>query len=71
MSIYMVNGHIMDSYLLGIKKMKKSSTTRNIYELVIKNLKETVGMVLRTCVNPPLYFVGIFCQMHMLCNSSH
>ena len=44
MGIYMVNGYIRDSYLLGIKKMKKSSTTRNIYELVIKTLKEIGGM---------------------------
>ena len=44
MSIYMVNGHIRHSYLLGIPKMKKSSTTANIYELVIKTLKEIGGM---------------------------
>ena len=43
MSIYMVNGHIRHSYLLGIQKMK-SSTTGNIYELVIKTLKEIGGM---------------------------
>ena len=44
MSIYMVNGHIRNSYLLRIQKMKKSSTAANIYELVIKTLKETGGM---------------------------
>ena len=44
MIIYMVNGHIRHSYLLGIQKMKKSSTARNIYELVIKTLKEIGGM---------------------------
>ena len=43
MSIYMVNGHIRHSYLLGIQKMKKSSTARNIYELVIDPLKEIGG----------------------------
>ena len=40
----MVNDHIRHSYLLGIQKMKKSSTIRNIYELVIKTLKEIGGM---------------------------
>ena len=40
----MVNGHIRNSYLLGIQKMKKSSTAGNIYELVIKTLKEIGGM---------------------------
>ena len=44
MSIYMVNGHIRHSYLLGIQKMKKSSTATNIYELVIQTLKEISGM---------------------------
>ena len=44
MNIYMVNGHISHSYLLGIPKKKKSSTTGNIYELVIKTLKEIGGM---------------------------
>ena len=44
MSIYMVNGHIRHSYLLGIQKMKKSSTRPNIYELVINTLKEIGGM---------------------------
>ena len=44
MSIYMVNDHIRHSYLLGIQKMKKSSTAENIYELVIKTLKEIGGM---------------------------
>ena len=44
MSIYMVNDHIRHSYLLGIQKMKKSSTDANIYELVIKTLKEIGGM---------------------------
>ena len=27
--------------------------------------------MLRTHVNPPLYFVGIFCRTHMLCKSSN
>ena len=40
----MVNGHIRHSYILGIQKMKKSSTTGNIYELVINTLKEISGM---------------------------
>ena len=40
----MVNGHIRHSYLLGIQKMKKSSTAANIYELVVKTLKEIGGM---------------------------
>ena len=44
MSIYMVNDHIRHSYLLGIQKMQKSSTVGNIYELVIKTLKEIGGM---------------------------
>ena len=44
MSIYMVNGHIRNSYLLGIQKMKKSYIVANIYELVIKTLKEIGGM---------------------------
>ena len=39
----MVNDHIMHSYLHGIQKMK-SSTAGNIYELVIKTLKEIGGM---------------------------
>ena len=43
MIIYMVNGHIRHSYLLGIQKMKKSSTAGNIYELVIKTLKQNGG----------------------------
>ena len=40
----MVNDHIRHSYTLRIQKMKKSSTSGNIYELVIKNLKEIGGM---------------------------
>ena len=44
MSIYTVNGHIRHSYLLEIQKMKNSSTAGNIYELVIKTLKEIGGM---------------------------
>ena len=40
----MVNGHIRNSYLLGIQKMKNTSTAANIYEIVIKNLKEIGGM---------------------------
>ena len=44
MTIYMVNDHIMHSYLLGIHKMTKSSTTENIYELVIDSLKESGGL---------------------------
>lgn len=44
MSIYTVNYHIRNSYLLGIHKMSKSSTAENIYELVINTLKETGGM---------------------------
>ena len=36
----MVNDHIKHSYLLGIHKMTKISTTKNIYELVIDSLKE-------------------------------
>ena len=39
----MVNDHIMHSYLHGIQKMR-SSTAGNIYELVIKTLKEIGGM---------------------------
>ena len=38
MRIYMVNGHIKHSYLLGLHKMTKSSTIENIYELVIDSL---------------------------------
>ena len=41
MSIYMVNDHIRHSYLLGIKKIRETSTTKNIYELVLNNLKES------------------------------
>ena len=44
MSIYMVNDHIRHSYLLGIHKMSNSSIAENIYELVIKSLKEIGGM---------------------------
>ena len=44
MIIYMVNDHIKHSYLLGIHKMTKSSTTENIYELVIDSLKEIGSM---------------------------
>jgi hypothetical protein len=44
MSIYMVNDHVRHSYLLGIHKMRENSTTQNIYELVIKTLKENGGM---------------------------
>jgi hypothetical protein len=44
MSIYMVNGHVRNSYLLGIHKMSDSSTTENIYGLVISSLKEISGM---------------------------
>ena len=44
MSIHMANDHIRHSYLLGIQKMKKSSTATNIYELVIQTLKEISGM---------------------------
>ena len=44
MRIYMVNDHIRYSSLLGIHKMTKSSTTKNIYELVIASLKEIGGM---------------------------
>ena len=44
MSIYMFNDHIRHSYLLEIHKMTKSSTTENIYELVIDSLKEIGGM---------------------------
>jgi hypothetical protein len=44
MSIYMVNGHIRHSCLLGIHKMKENSTVENIYELVINSLKEIGGM---------------------------
>ena len=44
MSIYMINDHIMHSYLLGIHKMTKISTAENIYELVIDSLKEIGGM---------------------------
>ena len=44
MSIYMVNDHIRHSYVLGIHTMKNSSTNGNIYELVIKTLKEIGGM---------------------------
>ena len=40
----MVSGHIRHSYLLGIHKMTKSSTTKNIYELVIDSLKVIGGM---------------------------
>ena len=47
MSIYMVNGHIRHSYLLGIQKMKKNSIAGNIYELFIKTLKEIGGMCWR------------------------
>ena len=41
MSIYMVNDHIRHSYLLGIKKMRETSTAENIYELVLNTLKES------------------------------
>lgn len=41
MRIYMVNDHIRQSYLLGIKKMRVTSTTENIYELVLNSLKES------------------------------
>ena len=44
MRIYMVNDHIRHSYLLGIQKMTKSSTTENIYEIVIDSLEEIDGM---------------------------
>ena len=44
MSIYMVNDHIRHSYLLGINKMRKSSTAENIYEVVLNSLKESGGM---------------------------
>ena len=44
MRIYMVNDHISHSYLLGIHKMSKISTSENIYELVIDILKEIGGM---------------------------
>jgi hypothetical protein len=40
----MVNDHIRHSYLLGINKMRKSSTTENIYEVVLNSLKESGGM---------------------------
>ena len=40
----MVNDHIMHSYLVGIHKMTKSSTSENIYELVIDSLKKISGM---------------------------
>ena len=41
MIIYMVNDHIRQSYLLGIKKMIETFTTENIYELVLNSLKES------------------------------
>lgn len=41
MSIYMVNYHIRHSCLLGIKNMRETSTTKNIYELVLNSLKES------------------------------
>lgn len=44
MNIYMVNDHIRHSYLLGINKMRKSSTIENIYEVVLNSLKESGGM---------------------------
>lgn len=44
MRIYMVNDHIRHSYILGINKMRKSSTTENIYEVVLNSLKESGGM---------------------------
>jgi len=37
----MVNDHIRHSYLLGINKMRETSTTKNIYELVLNGLKES------------------------------
>ena len=40
MRIYMVNDHIRNSDLLGIKKMRDTSTTENIYELFLNDLKE-------------------------------
>ena len=44
MIIYMVNDHIMHSYLLGVHKMMDNSTAENIYELVNNSLKESGGM---------------------------
>jgi len=44
MSIYMVNDHIRNSYLLGVHKMKENSIAKNIYELVNNSLKEIGGM---------------------------
>lgn len=41
MRIYMVNDHIRHSYLLGINKMRDTSITENIYELVLNGLKES------------------------------
>ena len=56
MRIYMVNDHIRHSYLLGIHKMTKSSTAKNIYELVIDSLKEIGGMLIQEdiCGHPPI-----------------
>ena len=41
MRIYMVNDHIRHSYLLGINKMRETSTAKNIYELTLNDLKES------------------------------
>ena len=57
MSIYIVHGHIRHSYLLRIQKMKKISIATNIYELVIKTLKEISGMD-DLMIEKRLVFVG-------------
>lgn len=41
MNIYMFNDYIRHSYLLGIKKMRGTSTTKNINEHVLNGLKES------------------------------
>ena len=48
-----------------------STMTHNHNTLMEVLQKLMHSTMLRTRVNPPLYFVGIFFRTHMLCKSSH
>ena len=63
-----VNDHIeQDEHTDNIVEYDGTNTL--IHDLF--NVRMDDEDVLRTCVNPPLYFVSIFYRTHMLCKSSH